>query len=163
MMLNEMLNCINQAIINTTEIIKLLYDVVYHLETWVIYKNLKHCLIKTVAYPPKTLWDPKRRFLNGTPTIKLLKTIDEIQNKYWKINYGTPIGNLQAAFKYLQSLKQSHSKMDNIKYDGFITSSYITSPLFRYDDVTLLLGLKTRTVRWIKTMLVVSTQTRVVH
>ena len=57
---------------------------------------------------------------------------------------------LQAAFKYLQSLKQSHSKMDKIQCDKFETSSYMTSPLFRYDDVNLLLGLRTRTVRGIR-------------
>ena len=57
---------------------------------------------------------------------------------------------LQAAFKNLQALKQSHSKMDNIKYDRFEIWSYMSSPLFRYDDVTLLLGLRTRTVRVIR-------------
>ena len=56
----------------------------------------------------------------------------------------------EAAFKYLISLKQSHSKMENVKYEQFEMSSYLKSPLFKIDDISLLLALKTRTVRGIR-------------
>ena len=52
-----------------------------------------------------------------------------------------------AAFKYLQAKQQGHSKMDNIKYDKFESAPYLNSPLFNNDSRSLLLALRTRTVR----------------
>ena len=57
---------------------------------------------------------------------------------------------ITAAFNYLQMLQQSHSKMENIKYDQFEISPYLTSPLFNNDSRSLLLALRTRTVRGIR-------------
>ena len=56
----------------------------------------------------------------------------------------------QAAFLYLQSLKQGHSKMDGLKYEKFEKAAYMNSPLFNSESVALLLALRTRTVRGIK-------------
>ena len=56
----------------------------------------------------------------------------------------------QAAFLYLQSLKQGHSKMDGIKYEKFEKAAYMNSPLFNSESVALLLALRTRTVRGIE-------------
>ena len=55
-----------------------------------------------------------------------------------------------AAFQYLKSLQQSHSKMSNVKYEKFDISQYLCSPLFNRDSRCLLLALRTRTVRGIK-------------
>ena len=55
-----------------------------------------------------------------------------------------------AAFQYLKSLQQSHSKMSNVKYEKFDISQYLCSPLFNRDSRGLLLALRTRTVRGIK-------------
>ena len=57
---------------------------------------------------------------------------------------------LKAAFEYLTTLQQSHSKMQNIKYKQFETASYMTSPKFSNENVSLLLALRTRTVRGIR-------------
>ena len=56
----------------------------------------------------------------------------------------------EAAFKYLQSLKESHSKLDGLEYSNFEKASYLSSPLFRSEDMKLLLGLRTRTVNGIR-------------
>ena len=56
----------------------------------------------------------------------------------------------EAAFLYLKSLKQGHSKMDGIIYEKFEKASYMNSPLFNGENVALLLALRTRTVRGIK-------------
>ena len=56
----------------------------------------------------------------------------------------------EAAFKYLKSIKEGHSKMDGIKCEKFEKASYMNSPLFNADNVALLLALRTRTVRGIK-------------
>ena len=56
----------------------------------------------------------------------------------------------EAAFKYLQSLKESHSKLDGLEYSNFEKASYLSSPLFRSEDMRLLLGLRTRTVNGIR-------------
>jgi hypothetical protein len=57
---------------------------------------------------------------------------------------------LKAAFKYLKDLKQTHSKMDNLQYGKFEASTYLTSPQFSFDNSSLLLALRTRTVRGIR-------------
>ena len=59
---------------------------------------------------------------------------------------------ITAAFNYLQTLQQSHSKMENIKYDKFELSPYLSSPLFNSDSRSLLLALRTRTVRGIRAL-----------
>ena len=56
----------------------------------------------------------------------------------------------KAAFEYLKSLQQSHSKMKNLKYEKFEMSQYLCSPLFNRDSRCLLLALRTRTVRGIR-------------
>ena len=40
--------------------------------------------------------------------------------------------------------------MENMKYERFEMSSYLKSPLFKIEDISLLLALKTRTVRGIR-------------
>ena len=57
---------------------------------------------------------------------------------------------MTAAFNYLQTLQQSHSKMENINYDKFELSPYLCSPLFNNESRSLLLALRTRTVRGIR-------------
>ena len=56
----------------------------------------------------------------------------------------------KAAFNYLKSLQESHSKMKNLNYEKFEVSQYLYSPLFNRDSRCLLLALRTRTVRGIK-------------
>ena len=58
---------------------------------------------------------------------------------------------INAAFIYLQKLQQSHSKMDKLKYSKFEHSPYLSSPLFNNESRSLLLALRTRTVRGIRT------------
>ena len=57
---------------------------------------------------------------------------------------------LRASFSYLINLQKTHSKMKNIHYEKFEMSNYLNSPLFSRNSRTLLLGLRTRTVRGIK-------------
>ena len=57
---------------------------------------------------------------------------------------------INAAFIYLQSLKQNHSKMDNLKYNKFEPAAYLSSPVFNSVSRSLLLALRTRTVRGIR-------------
>ena len=57
---------------------------------------------------------------------------------------------LEASFKYLKEQQKSHSKMDNLSYDNFEISSYLKSPLFNSESSSLLLALRTRTVRGIR-------------
>ena len=56
----------------------------------------------------------------------------------------------EAAFRYLLSLKEGHSKLDGLEYSNFERASYSNSPLFSSEDVRLLLGLRTRTVNGIR-------------
>ena len=51
-----------------------------------------------------------------------------------------------AALKYLQSIQQKHTKVNQIKYDKLETQKYLTSPLFSNEETELLYGLRTRTV-----------------
>ena len=55
-----------------------------------------------------------------------------------------------AAFTFLKSLQQTHSKMKNIQYEKFDISKYLNSPLFSGNSRSLLLALRTRTVRGIR-------------
>ena len=56
----------------------------------------------------------------------------------------------KAAFEYLKSLKNSHSKMENLKYAEFKEASYLSSPLFNSESRQLLLSLRTRTVSGVR-------------
>ena len=56
----------------------------------------------------------------------------------------------QAAFCYLKSLKEGHSKMEGLNYSKFEKAAYMNSPLFNTESVQLLLALRTRTVKGIK-------------
>ena len=56
----------------------------------------------------------------------------------------------KAAFEYLLTLKNSHSKMENLKYDEFKEASYLSSPLFNSESRQLLLALRTRTVSGVR-------------
>ena len=56
----------------------------------------------------------------------------------------------QAAFCYLKSLKEGHSKMEKLNYSKFEKASYLNSPMFNTESIQLLLALRTRTVRGIK-------------
>jgi hypothetical protein len=54
----------------------------------------------------------------------------------------------EAAFKHL--MKQRGSKMKDITYDKLQTQTYMNSPDFTQDQISLLLSLRTRTVRGIR-------------
>ena len=56
----------------------------------------------------------------------------------------------QQVFSYLNELKKKHSKMENLHYVSFETAPYLKSPLFNSTDISLLLALRTRTVRGIR-------------
>ena len=55
-----------------------------------------------------------------------------------------------AAFKYLKNMQQGHSKMKHIKYEKFELTPYLNSPVFNNNNRILLLALRTRTVRGIR-------------
>ena len=57
---------------------------------------------------------------------------------------------LDASFKYLKGMKQTHSKLQYLKYDRFEMSEYLKSPKFNTVDISLLLALRTRTVRGVR-------------
>ena len=67
-------------------------------------------------------------------------------------NYKTKVkGKIrEAAFEHLKNLKSKHTKMKNLKYDKLELAQYMNSPLFDYENVKLLLALRTRTLRGIK-------------
>ena len=56
----------------------------------------------------------------------------------------------EAAFKRLLEIKSNHSKLKNITYNKLEIQSYLQSPLFGSEDVQMLLALRTRTVRGVK-------------
>ena len=56
----------------------------------------------------------------------------------------------EAAFKHLTTEKASKHKMDHIEYTHLGTQPYMISPQFMRDDSSLLLSLRTRTVRGIR-------------
>ena len=53
-----------------------------------------------------------------------------------------------AALKHLNNLKGAHSKIQAIEYAELKTKSYITSPIFSNDDVSLLYSLQSRLVEY---------------
>ena len=53
----------------------------------------------------------------------------------------------EASFIVFLELKSSKSKMDNINYTKYELSPYMRSPLFTQEQASVLLALKTRTVR----------------
>ena len=67
-------------------------------------------------------------------------------------NYKTKVKEKirEAAFEHLKNLKSKHTKMKNLKYDKLELAQYMNSPLFDYENVKLLLALRTRTLRGIK-------------
>ena len=56
----------------------------------------------------------------------------------------------KAAFEYLMTLKNTHSKMKNLNYTVFEKAEYLSSPLFNSESRKLLLALRTRTVSGIR-------------
>ena len=55
-----------------------------------------------------------------------------------------------AALTYLNTLKQTHSKLNGIIYDKHEVEAYLTSPLFNNESRNLLFRLRTRTVSGIR-------------
>ena len=55
-----------------------------------------------------------------------------------------------AAFNFLKCRQATHSKMKKLSYEKFEMSQYLCSPLFTKNSRSLLLALRTRTVRGIK-------------
>ena len=55
-----------------------------------------------------------------------------------------------AAFNFLKSLQLNHSKMRNVQYGRFEMSKYLCSPMFNKNSRCLLLALRTRTLRGIR-------------
>ena len=76
------------------------------------------------------------------------KEISQIPKQRFKKMVKLKVNN--AAFTYLKSLQQTHSKMKNIQYEKFDISKYLSSPLFSENSRGLLLALRTRTVRGIR-------------
>ena len=88
---------------------------------------------------------------NDCEAIELGMSDDEIRRmSKFKFKKVVKSKVLKAAFKYLKDLQQTHSKMDNLQYDKFEASIYLTSPQFTFDNASLLLALRTRTVRGIR-------------
>ena len=56
----------------------------------------------------------------------------------------------EAAFKNLLEIKNNHSKMKNVVYQKHELQPYLCSPLFGSEDIEMLLALRTRTVRGVK-------------
>ena len=56
----------------------------------------------------------------------------------------------EAAFKNLLEIKNNHSKMKNVVYQKHELQPYLCSPLFGTEDIEMLLALRTRTVRGVK-------------
>ena len=57
---------------------------------------------------------------------------------------------MNAAFIYLKDLQQTHSKMKNVHYEKFEISKYLSSPMFSRNERYLLLALRTRTLRGVR-------------
>ena len=57
---------------------------------------------------------------------------------------------MNAAFTYLKALQMNHSKMKNLRYERFEISKYLSSPIFSKNNRCLLLALRTRTLRGIR-------------
>ena len=57
----------------------------------------------------------------------------------------------KAALEYLLKIKATHSKLKNLHYNKLEIADYMKSPLFDHESVQLLLALRTRTVRGVKT------------
>ena len=55
------------------------------------------------------------------------------------------------ALEYLQKVKATHSKLKNLQYNKLEMAQYLKSPLFDQSSVQLLLALRTRTLRGVKT------------
>ena len=55
-----------------------------------------------------------------------------------------------AAFEYLNSMKQKHSKMRNIEYDSLKLQPFLDSPIFNLETRNLLFRLRTRTVSGVR-------------
>ena len=53
----------------------------------------------------------------------------------------------EAAFKYLRSRQQTHSKVKDVPYRKFETQKYMTSPLFTDEEVALLFAMRSKCVR----------------
>ena len=88
---------------------------------------------------------------NDFETIGWKITEEEIRNlskQNFKKIVKSKISN--AAFIYLKDMKKTHSKMNNVHYDKFEISKYLNSPLFSRNDRFLLLALRTRTLRGIR-------------
>ena len=52
----------------------------------------------------------------------------------------------EAALKYLNTLKDTHSKIKHIEYESLQRQAYLTSPLFSNTDVNILFSLRSRMV-----------------
>ena len=76
------------------------------------------------------------------------KEIYQISKQKFRIIVKSKI--LNAAFSFLKNLQEKHSKMKNIEYERFDIVPYLKSPLFNDEKRSLLLALRTRTVRGIR-------------
>ena len=54
------------------------------------------------------------------------------------------------AFRYLQSIQESHSKIRNIKYSKLEIQPYLCSALFNKENIGMLFSLRSRSVRSIR-------------
>ena len=55
-----------------------------------------------------------------------------------------------SVLQYLKQLQQNHSKVKNIQYSKLELVQYMNSPVFKNENIKLLLALRTRTVNGIK-------------
>ena len=74
--------------------------------------------------------------------------ISSMKEKAFKAKVKSKVRN--AALKNLIEQKVSHSKMDNIEYGKLLLQEYLKSPLFDSESCRMLMALRTRTVRGIK-------------
>ena len=88
---------------------------------------------------------------NDMEMIGLKTTEEEMRNiskqKFKKI---VKTNVMNAAFIYLKDLQQTHSKMKSVHYEKFEISKYLSSPMFSRNERYLLLALRTRTLRGIR-------------
>ena len=118
--------------------------------------NYHHCIIQREEEElTKRIYNEQKRNPTRGDFVQLIaddfKLIDVEQNdlaiqntnkKSYKLIIKQKIKS--AAFKYLQTKKETHSKVSHIQYSGLQIQSYMLSPLFTNDEVNQLHALRSR-------------------
>ena len=82
------------------------------------------------------LIERKLRVIEGEPSP--IGVVNMLERRFKKIVKSRVS---EAAFRYLNTLKEGHSKMDGLNYNKFEKAAYMSSPLFNSESVQLLLAL----------------------